>query len=311
MEYDKPKIEFYRQRTFSEKMNAVFDFIRENWKPLLKYSFYLIIPVCLIQSYAVNSISGSLFSQLLDSENIFNNSMSNILSGYGIILLCRLMGSAIMAGMIYAMMQTYAVRENRLQNVTINDFKSILISNVWKYICMIFALIIIFIFIAFIMGIFSAILSSISFLLVIPILLAFLCFLIPLMLVIPTYIFERDITFFDAIAKAWKLGFSTFWGMIGLMIVLYIILYVIQKVASIPWSATALISMLFSKTSETVMTQTPVYKFLMYLFGLIQAFGEYVASIIGILGLAFQYFHAREKIEGVTVESNIDNFGNL
>jgi len=314
MEHSTPKIEFYRQRTFSEKMNVVFDFIRENWKPLLKYSFYLIIPVCLVESYAVNSMSGSL-SQLLETSgndpDIFGQSMVALLSGTGLVRLCNLIGSAIMSGLIYALMQTYAVRENRLQNVTINDFKGILIGNIGKYALIFFAIIIMIIFIILIIGFFAAIISSISYVLIVPIIIVAIICLLPLLLVIPAYIFERDITFTSAIAKAWKLGVATLGGLVGLMIVLSIISYVIGSIATIPWAVTVFLGEMFSRTSEVAMTQAPGYKFLLYLFGLIQAFGSYIASIIGILGLAFQYFHAREKVEGVTVESNIDNFGKL
>ena len=49
MESQKPKIAMYVKRPFGEKLNASFDFIKENWKQLFKYSTYLILPICLIQ----------------------------------------------------------------------------------------------------------------------------------------------------------------------------------------------------------------------------------------------------------------------
>ncbi len=48
MESQKPKIAMYVKRPFGEKLNASFDFIKENWKQLFKYSTYLILPICLI-----------------------------------------------------------------------------------------------------------------------------------------------------------------------------------------------------------------------------------------------------------------------
>lgn len=41
MESQKPKIAMYVKRPFGEKLNASFDFIKENWKQLFKYSTYL------------------------------------------------------------------------------------------------------------------------------------------------------------------------------------------------------------------------------------------------------------------------------
>ena len=40
MEAQKPKIALYVQRSFGEKLTATFDFIKENWKPLMKFTTY-------------------------------------------------------------------------------------------------------------------------------------------------------------------------------------------------------------------------------------------------------------------------------
>ena len=131
------------------------------------------------------------------------------------------------------------------------------------------------------------------------------------MMIIPVYIFERDIRLTDAVRKAWKLGIATFWGMLGLMVVLYIISSVIQTITMLPWYITILVGTMLSLTSESMITQSVIYQFAIYILGLIQSFGMYVSMIIGIIGLAFQYFHAREKVEGITIESNITNFNEL
>jgi hypothetical protein len=126
MEHLKPKIDFYRQRSFSEKLNATFEFIRENWKPLLKYSFYLIMPVCLIQTLAMNSFLGTYLDAIArttGSNNPFGNTMISIFGSYGVLMVCMVIGSGLLSGMVYALMQTYSARENRLRDVTLGDFK--------------------------------------------------------------------------------------------------------------------------------------------------------------------------------------------
>ncbi len=40
MEAQKPKIALYVKRPFGDKLNASMDFIKENWKPMLKFSTY-------------------------------------------------------------------------------------------------------------------------------------------------------------------------------------------------------------------------------------------------------------------------------
>jgi hypothetical protein len=310
-EYRKPKIEFYRQRNFSEKMNATFDFIRENWKVLLKYTFYLIMPVCLIQTFAMNSFIGDYFGLLSSATGRgFSGSMAGVLGNYGALTLCSLIGSAIIAGMVYAMMQAYATRENGLRQITLNDFKENLVANAWKIIRI--SLFLIFICTILVSAvILLATLSTVSLFLTVPLFIVFLLLLIPFIMVVPVYIFERDLRFYDAIRKAWLLGTKTLGGMIAFLIVLSIISSVIQTVTMLPWYITILSGFVFSLTSESVMNQSAVFKFVLYILGLIQSYGTYVSSIIGVVGLAFHYFHAREKIEGVSIESSISNFSDL
>ncbi len=45
MESQKPKIAMYVKRPFGEKLNASFDFLKENWKLLLKFITYLLLPL--------------------------------------------------------------------------------------------------------------------------------------------------------------------------------------------------------------------------------------------------------------------------
>ncbi|MDR3250125.1 MAG: hypothetical protein LBT42_00465 [Tannerella sp.] len=308
MNYQKPKIEFYRQRSFSEKLNVTFDFIRENWKPLLKYSFYVIMPVCLIQTYAMNSFFVGIFDLASNSASFGESTAFAFLESYGVYLLCMLVGSSLISGLVYAMMQTYQTRAEGLQGVVISDFKSLLIKNFWK--CFLLSLFLIFAIVALIL-IAGIMVSAVSLFLTIPLIfLALLC-AIPLMMLVPVYIFERDISFFDAFGKAWRLSISVLGGMLLFMIVIYIISSVIQTVTMIPWYLTLFIGKILSISQESTADQSIIYKFAIYILGLIQSYGVYVASIIGVIGLAFQYFHAREKVEGITIESNIENFNNL
>lgn len=62
MESQKAKIVLYAKRTFGEKMNASFDFIKENWKPLFKFTTYILLPLCLVQALSLNGLMGSTMS---------------------------------------------------------------------------------------------------------------------------------------------------------------------------------------------------------------------------------------------------------
>ena len=79
MESQKAKIVLYAKRTFGEKMNASFDFIKENWKPLFKFTTYLLLPLCLVQALSLNSLMGSTMSL---TSNIQAGSSNPLARGY-------------------------------------------------------------------------------------------------------------------------------------------------------------------------------------------------------------------------------------
>ena len=47
------------------------------------------------------------------------------------------------------------------------------------------------------------------------------------------------------------------------------------------------------------------------MLGIVQAFGAYLSMIFTFVGMAYQYGHASEVVDSVTVESDIDNFDKL
>ena len=55
---EKPLIKLYRIRTFGEKISDTFDFVRENFRPLLKYLTYLMLPLSLVQAFAQTNFMG-------------------------------------------------------------------------------------------------------------------------------------------------------------------------------------------------------------------------------------------------------------
>jgi len=310
--YLRPRIEFYRRRDFTEKMNVTFDFIRENWHPLLKYTFFIIMPVCLIQTFFMNSIVSGMFSSAFYLINTdFGSSMASFFVNYGILMFCIMVGSSILSGLIYAMMQTYSTRENRLQDVVLDDFREHLVRNTWKCLKLTAFMIVVFVIIVAFAAFLAVSVSEVTLGLTVPLIFLMLLCAVPLILTVPVYIFERDITLFAAIVKAWKLGVSTLWGMIGFIIVLYFITSVIETVMLIPWYVALIAGSIFSTTQDAGLEHSAIYKFILYLLGLIQSFGRYLSAVLTLIGLAFQYFHAREQVEGVRIEENIINFNKL
>ena len=110
MESQKPKIALYVKRPFGDKLNATMDFIKENWKPMLKFCTYLILPLCLIQAISMNGIMGGAMG-IAAAKEAGTNSLAAIgmqfWVNYGLMFLCYLVGSILLTSIIYGLMQIY------------------------------------------------------------------------------------------------------------------------------------------------------------------------------------------------------------
>ena len=80
---------------------------------------------------------------------------------------------------------------------------------------------------------------------------------------------------------------------------------------SLGMSALNISSVFVSANDDGGFVNSVGYSFIVYLLGVIQAFANFFAYSLPFIGLAYQYGHACEKIDHVTVESDIDRFEQL
>lgn len=309
MQFPNPKIKFYKIRTFGEKFNATFDFLRETWKPLLKFSLYLILPICLIQAFAMNAYMSSAFS--MGAEDFSMDVISSFMMNYGVLMICILGGSCLLSSMVYTLMQEYERRENRLLDITLADFKDALLRNLGKMVKAVLFFTGVTILCMIVFGL-LVYLSPWTMVITVPALIIGLIVIsMPLSLFTPLYIFE-DQPFSIALKRAFKYGFSV-WGEIFLVLLVFGLLgSIISSVTMMPWYIMVLIKSFLTLSSEDAgITASWGYEFIMYLLGIVQSYGTYLSAIISSVGLAFQYFHVREKKEGLSVNESIANFDQL
>lgn len=311
MESQKPKIALYAKRSFGEKMNASFDFIKENWKQLFKYSTYLILPICLLQAMNINGLLGNIadFSTLSagqaggDAMAAFG--LSFILNYVGTVFFSAL-GGLLLTSLIYALVSLYNEREERLGGLSFSAIRPLLFHNAKRL---------------FLLGVVCGLLSSVvmtivallavltpyTLLLTIPLCLAFL---IPLALIPTVYLFE-NISLGQAFVKTYRLGFATWGGVFLVLLVMSIIAGVMQTVFSIPWSVIYFVKMVFTLSDSGEASSTVGLDFAQYLFSVLMLYGSYLSAIFTIVGLVYQYGHASEVVDSITVEDDIENFEKL
>ena len=311
MESQSPKVAMYAKRTFGEKLSASFDFIKENWKPLLKYTTYFLLPVSLIQALSLNGLMGGIvaFTNVATDGGLVSEGAWGLsfLSYYGFYMLVYIIGTVLLSSLVYGLMRIYNEREERLEGVTFEMLKPVMMRNVGRLLLIaLWAVVLAMAF--FILMIILSIAFPFLLILMVP---AIVVFAVPLAIWAPIYLFE-DISIVGSLKKAYRLGFATWGGVFLVSFVMGIIAGILQGVTMIPWYILTLVKTFFVMNgTENAMTVSTGYNFVLYLLGVVQAFGAYVSMIITLVGLAYQYGHASEKLDNVTVESDIDNFDKL
>ena len=69
--------------------------------------------------------------------------------------------------------------------------------------------------------------------------------------------------------------------------------------------------MIFTMSDGGATSSSVGLNFAQYLFSILMLYGSYLSAIFSIVGLVYQYGHASEVVDSITVESDIDNFDKL
>jgi len=302
-----PKIPFYVQRPFGEKMNASFDFIKENWKVMFKYITYLILPVCLVQALSMNSFMGYYMGAIMGGGSDFDNLGAGFFTAYGFMVLCMMIGSLLLSSLVYALIKLYNDREERLVGITFNDIKPLLFRNMGRLFLLGLLFIVLYILAVIVIAL-LAVGSLLTLILTIP---AVIAAFVALIMWAPIYLFE-NISLGASLSKAFRMGFATWGGVFGIVFIMGMVAGVLQSVAMTPWYIAVVVKAMFAYSDEGAIGDSSIlYNVMTYILGIVQAYGMYLSMVFSLLGISYQYAHASEKLDSITVENEIDNFENL
>lgn len=310
MEINTPKIELYRVRTFSEKFSATFDFVSENWRVLLKYLAYFILPFCLIQSIAFNSWLGNMFKMMRQAytRQIADDMMQTYIMGYVAVLLTFVVASFLMNIVVYSLLKLYFGRENRLQGLTFRELLPTLKQSALRIV----VAVVVGCGLGIVVSVAMVILTLITPLTLIVTYPGLIICVIPLALLTPIFVFE-EIDVIGNVKKTFRLGFNTWGGIFALGFVVSIITYLLIGVLSLPWGIAVMSEGLFdmSTAASNGVSENVFVSFFAYLAGIVQSFGMYLGAALILIAMTFQYGHAAEKLDSVSVKKEIDHFETL
>ncbi len=322
MEYVRPKVELYRTRTFSEKISDTFAFVRESWRPILKYAVYLLLPVSVVMAFFMNNFMDSYLRMFAGvAAGGFADGDTSQLMTFGLttlgLLLTAMVGSMLVTALTYALIRLYEQRgEQRLMELAGTELKPMLMLMLGRTVRLMLAWLAFMLLVGILVALLLVLTAMISPLLMLAALFVvyavLLVVVVPLSLTMPVYMLEDGIGIIEAFQKAWRLGFATWGGVLAVVLVLAIIGSVVESFVGLPWTIMLLVKSIFTLQGETAgFYDSVVYSFLQYLLCIVQCFASLIVSVLTLVGITIQYGHASDKIDGVGVAMNIGKFDEL
>jgi len=322
MQVTDEKIKLYAVRDFGQRLSVVMDFLRQNWKPLLLFLTYFLLPLSLVQALSLNGFMGNYMDLIGGmTQGAQDPSVSNIVS-----MLLKLLafiglyiiGAILMYSVVYGLMRIYERGEGKLTAITWQQLKPDFFFSMKRTLILMLASLAVTVVLMVVLSLLAALAVMITpaliflvylFLIVVAVFLA-----PPLSLITPVYVFEDNQTLMGAIRKGLRLGFGTWLSTVGVMFVLYFIINIVSQFVAMPWAIMFFIKAFLGMGIDGIdgsWTENIFFTFGYYLAAVLQCYCGYLASSSLIVGCAYLYGHAAEKLDNITVESNIRNFENL
>ncbi len=283
------KIKLYKIRSFSEKLNATIEFIRQNFKPLGKAIIYIIGPLAILTGLLMAQYFSFIFENIQadDFENFQNPFGAVFNSSYFGFIFLSMVSAALNISIVLNYMRLY--QEKYPEEITVTEILNIS----WRDILPLIGLFVL-----------------IGFLLVF----GFVIFIIPgiyLMIVLSLastiLIFERK-GILEAIGRSFKLIKGKWWSTFGLIVVTYFIMQAVAMIFIIPFYVFYFLGV-FTMVEESGITaevSSTWFQIGMTLSIMFMLLGSFITQCIPVIAINFQYFSLVERQESVGLMSDIE-----
>lgn len=307
------RINLYASRSIGETLSATFDFVTQNFVPLIKFLSAFLLPVSALMGLSYQS----MFSSFAHIENLNDETeqiLSVVMSYLPVLLLC-LIGALLTVAVTYTLMQKYQQRDNLLKGLTLSEIKPLLKHNLWRLLKMLLLLTLIGIVAFVVLVLVATMIMSIgskfeAFLFLLY--MAMLAIALPLGLVLPMCVFEPELSLFSCVKKALRLGFKTWGTLFVVMLVITMLVQIVSFILMIPFLFTTMTSMFFeidsTQYASLAYTSSAWFSVLTFASSLLFCFGLLLMSALSFVAFAFCYGRAADKVEGVSVKNAVQNF---
>ena len=307
------RIHLYASRSIGETLSATFDFVTQNFVPLIKFLSAFLLPVSALMGLSYQSMFSS-FAHIDNLNDETEQILSVVMSYLPVLLLC-LIGALLTVAVTYTLMQKYQQRDNLLKGLTLSEIKPLLKHNLWRLLKMLLLLtllgIVAFVALVLVATMIMSIGSKFEAFLFL-LYMAMLAIALPLGLVLPMCVFEPELGLFSCVKKALRLGFKTWGTLFVVMLVITMLVQIVSFILMIPFLFTTMTTMFFeidsTQYASLAYTSSAWFSVLTFASSLLFCFGLLLMSALSFVAFAFCYGRAADKVEGVSVKNAVQNF---
>lgn len=299
------KIEFYKERTFGDKFNVIFEFIKQNWRPIFRYVSYGVMPLSLLGGLSLSVLLGNMAQMATGIGDDMGQMVPFFASYLGVVAVASLAGWWV-ATVMFSLMQVYNERKEGLEEVTFSYLKPLFKHNAWrvfKLAVVLTILVTIYIALAVATGFIHWTLCAVLFL-------GLLVMIIPLMLVSPVYMYE-PVSIWTALQRGVRLGWKTWGGIFGLGFVTALMASVAEGIVGLPWQICYFVKMFFMADYSAAFVHSVWFTLISYVTSCVMIYAQLLCGCLFFVCISYLYSHAAEKIEGMSIEEGIGRFDEM
>jgi hypothetical protein len=281
------KIELAKPRDFGETISDTFGFIKQNFKPLLKYffifcGFFLFATFALTVLTEVKALSfASYRGDSFDDANGLSRFFS-LMGGYLLLFVFLVLNYVAINVMVLCFMTLYKQKQNEIPTT----------EEMWGYFKYYYLRVLgssVLLYILMCIGFLFCLIPGI--------------YLSPIFALVPAIMVMENGSLGYSFNQSFKLIKDNWWVTFGIIVVMYIILYVLNLFVSIP-SFVLGIGNVFLHMRDSQALSLPVA----IMIALLQTV-EYVFQILMVVAVGLCYFSLHESKEGTGLMERINQFG--
>jgi len=308
-------IEFQRERDFSRKLNATFEFIKQNFKPLGKSIIMIAGPPVLVGSIMAGSFMGEFFNlgQLgqTNPDALSEYFLSVNFWTQMLLMFVFLTTSFVVA---IATINCYLViyDEKKTNQIPVGEVWDRVRNAFWPYlgtsVLFFFAFIIAYIILLIPVFILTEISMVFLFFGIILIVGGMLYLVFSSSLTYFIQLYEKK-NFFDAMARSFRLVSGKWWSTFGLIMILYVIMMTVSYIFIIPYYVVIFIESFHAASTGGTPEFSSSFKIWTVVFFTLYYMAQMLMYALPNVGIAFQYFNLVELKEAKGLMSQIENIG--